>query len=449
MLDSRYFEEDLPLLEAALRKRGMTSESAALTLQELTALSKKRKTSIQEIEALKAQRNAVSQEIAKLKAEAKKNPAAAAEADAKVLAMREVGERVQAMEAELRTVEESRDRQALGIPNIPHASVPEGREGADNVEVKKHGAIAGFSFPVKDHVDLGESLGILDFERASRISGARFSVLLGAGARLERALIQFMLDLHTGEHGYQEVIPPFLVSREAMTGTGNLPKFEQDLFKTQIADRELFLIPTAEVPLTNLYRGEILERSMLPRYFTAYSPCFRSEAGSYGKDTRGLIRQHQFQKVELVKLTEPSQSEAEHEKMLKDACRVLELLELPYRVVSLCGGDLGFSATKTYDIEVWLPSQQAYREISSCSNCWDFQARRAQIRYRTDAKAKPTFVHTLNGSGLAVGRTLIAILENFQDERGGVRIPQPLERYLAGAPGFVNEGARLWIRPQG
>ena len=293
---------------------------------------------------------------------------------------------------------------------------------------------------------LGEALNILDFERAGKMSGARFALYYGAGAALERALIQFMLDLHTREHGYREVIPPFMVNRAAMTGTGQLPKFEEDLFKTGVAERELFLIPTSEVPLTNIHRDEILNPGVLPLYFTAYSPCFRSEAGSYGKDTRGLIRQHQFQKVELVKIVEPEKSYEELEGMVKNAEKVLQTLGLPYRVMALCSGDMGFSASKTYDIEVWLPGQSAYREISSCSNCEDFQARRAAIRYRQDAQAKPRLVHTLNGSGLAVGRTFIAVLENYQDADGNIMIPEALTKYLDGAPGFVKEKGTLWIK---
>jgi seryl-tRNA synthetase len=290
-------------------------------------------------------------------------------------------------------------------------------------------------------------LGILDFERAGKISGARFSLSLGAAASLERALIQLMLDLHTRQHGYREAIPPFLVSRAAMTGTGQLPKFEEDAFKTGMADRELFLIPTSEVPLTNIYREEILPPGALPQYFTSYSPCFRSEAGSYGKDTRGLIRQHQFQKVELVKIVEPQTSAEEHEKMVANAEKVLQILELPYRTMLLCTGDMGFSATKTYDLEVWLPAQNTYREISSCSNCGDFQARRAGIRFRAQAEGKPQFAHTLNGSGLAVGRTFVAILENYQEADGSVRVPKALNRYLEGAPGFEQDASgQLWIR---
>jgi seryl-tRNA synthetase len=442
MLDPRYFQENLPELEKALQRRNAAPE---LTTQ-LGSLSRRRKELIHETETLKAQRNAVTQEIAQLKAKAKSDPAAAKAADEKVVAMRAVGDKVKALDEELKKAEEQLQDLALRIPNIPHSSVPSGKGAEDNVEAHRWGAPRAFDFEPKDHVAVGEGLGILDFERAGKLAGARFSLYLGAGATLERALIQFMLDLHTREHGYQEVIPPFMVNRPSMTGTGQLPKFEEDLFKTHVADRELFLIPTSEVPLTNIYREEILDPGKLPVYFTAYSPCFRSEAGSYGKDTRGLIRQHQFQKVELVKLCEPEKSYDELEKMRKNAERVLETLELPYRTMALCTGDMGFSAAKTYDLEVWLPAQKGYREISSCSNCEDFQARRASIRYRPEAQAKPRLVHTLNGSGLAVGRTFIAILENYQDAAGNVRIPKALHRYLEGAPGFVRDGGELWIK---
>ncbi|MFZ9595968.1 MAG: serine--tRNA ligase [Bdellovibrionia bacterium] len=442
MLDSRYFQENIGLLEKALKRRNASSE----LLTQLRELSTRRVQLIQETEAQRAQRNAVTQEIAKLKAKAKADPQAAALAETKVLASRELGEQIKALEENLKLAEDKLQELALGIPNIPHESVPDGVDSAGNQEVRRWGIPTDLGFPAKEHVELGERLGILDFERATKLSGARFTVYLGAAAALERALIQFMLDLHTREHGYQEVIPPFLVNRASLVGTGNLPKFEEDLFKTAVADRELFLIPTSEVPLTNIYRNEILDRSAMPVYFTAYSPCFRSEAGSYGKDTRGLIRQHQFQKVEMVKLTEPSQSYAELEKMVANAEKVLQLLGLPYRVLLLCSGDMGFQSAKTYDLEVWLPGQKAYREISSCSNCEDFQARRAQIRYRLDPQSKPQLVHTLNGSGLAVGRTLIAILENYQNEQGDVRIPPVLHRYLDGAPGFVREGQDLWIK---
>lgn len=442
MLDPRYFQEALPDLEKALKRRHADAEMVS----RLGELSRKRKELIQETESLKAQRNAASQEIAQLKAKSKSDPAAAAAAEEKVAAMRAVGDRIKALDENLKSVESELQDFALRVPNIPHASVPDGADAESNIQVRTWGTPTKPPFIPKDHVELGEKLGILDFERAGKLSGARFALYLGAGAALERALIQFMLDLHTREHGYQEAIPPFLVNRATMTGTGQLPKFEQDLFKTSVADRELFLIPTSEVPLTNIYRDEIIEPGKLPVYLTAYSPCFRSEAGSYGKDTRGLIRQHQFQKVELVKIVEAEKSYDELEKMLSNAERVLQLLELPYRVMALCTGDMGFSAAKTYDIEVWLPSQNTYREISSCSNCEDFQARRAGIRYRAEAQGKPKLAHTLNGSGLAVGRTWLAILENFQDAEGNVCIPKALNRYLEGAPGFTYENGRIWLK---
>ncbi len=317
------------------------------------------------------------------------------------------------------------------LPNLPHASVPDGATAADNVEVRRRGEPRRFDFAPKPHWELGAALGIIDFERAARIAGARFSVLSGAGARLARALINFMLDLHTREHGYREIEPPFLVNSAALYGTGNLPKFEADLFKIA-GDWDLYLVPTAEVPLTNLHRGEIVDGRDLPIRYTAYTPCFRSEAGSYGQDVRGLIRQHQFDKVELVKLTAPDQSYAELEQLTANAEQVLERLELPYRTVLLCGGDLGFASAKTYDIEVWLPSQETYREISSCSNTEAFQARRANIKFRPAGTGKAEFVHTLNGSGLAVGRTLVAILENCQQHDGSVRIPEALRPYMDG-----------------
>ncbi|MGZ3688886.1 MAG: serine--tRNA ligase [Bdellovibrionota bacterium] len=447
MLDARYFQENLPDLEKALKRR----HAGADVLGSVSQLSSRRKELIRETEGLKAQRNAASQEIAQLKARAKQDPAAAKSADEKVTAMRAVGDRVKVLDEELKGIEEKFQDLALRIPNIPHADVPDGADAAANKETHRWGTPKAFDFVAKDHVALAESLGIVDFERAGKLSGARFSIYLRQGARLERALIQFMLDLHTSEHGYEEVIPPFMVNRASMTGTGQLPKFEEDLFKTHVGAgaeaRELFLIPTSEVPLTNIHRDEILDPGTLPRYYTAYSPCFRSEAGSYGKDTRGLIRQHQFQKVELVKIVEAEKSYDELEKMTKNAERVLELLELPYRRMLLCAGDMGFGATKTYDLEVWLPSAGTYREISSCSNCEDFQARRAQIRYRTEAQGKPKLAHTLNGSGLAVGRTFVAILENNQDADGNVAIPKALNKYLEGAPGFTRgSDGRFWIK---
>ncbi len=442
MLDPKYFEDKVGELEDGMKKRGVDQA----LLASLKTLSKRRREAIHQVEALKAQRNSASQEIAQLKSKAKVDPQAAALAEERVVAMRAVGDQVKVLDLQLRETEEELGRLALSLPNIPHSSVQVGPDSSANQVIRSWGTRPEFDFKPKEHVEIGEGLGILDFERAGKLSGARFSLYRGAGATLERALIQFMLDLHTREHGYQEVIPPFLVNRECVTGTGQLPKFEEDLFKTSVADRELYLIPTAEVPLTNLMRDEILSAGSLPQYFTAYSPCFRSEAGSYGKDTRGLIRQHQFQKVEMVKIVEPETSYEELEKMTQNAERVLQLLELPYQVLALCSGDMGFCSAKTYDLEVWLPGQNTYREISSCSNCEDFQARRAQIRYRNDAQSKPRLAHTLNGSGLAVGRTFLAILENFQDKDGNVRIPRVLNRYLQGAPGFAAEGDQLWIR---
>lgn len=441
MLDSKFFGESLGDLELGLKKRRADPQ---LVIR-LAELSKLRRSLISQSDALKAKRNQSSQEIALLKSRAKGDPSASAEADRRVVETRALGDEIKGLDVRLGEVDEEFTSLGLRIPNVPHASVPTGAGAEENVEVRRWGVPREFSFQPKDHVALGESLAILDFERAGKLSGARFSIYLGAGAALERALIQFMLDLHTREHGYREVIPPFLVNRATMTGTGQLPKFEEDLFKTGVADRELFLIPTSEVPLTNIYQNEILGPGSLPLYFTAYSPCFRSEAGSYGKDTRGLIRQHQFQKVELVKLVEPESSYDELEKMTLNAESILQRLGLPYRTMLLCSGDMGFSAAKTYDIEVWLPSQGGFREISSCSNCEDFQARRAQIRYRAEAQAKPRLVHTLNGSGLAVGRTFIAILENYQDAEGRVEIPEPLHRYVEGAPGFVRQGTKIWM----
>jgi seryl-tRNA synthetase len=341
------------------------------------------------------------------------------------------GQRIKQLEATLEEVEQKRADLLMVVPNLPDSSVPVGSSPADNLEVRRHGEPRAFGFEPKPHWDLGSVLGIIDFERATRMSGARFSVLMGAGARLSRALINFMLELHTGEHGYTEVEPPFLVNSDALRGTGNLPKFQQDLFKIA-GDWDLFLIPTAEVPLTNLYRGEILDGRQLPLRYTAYTPCFRSEAGSYGADVRGLIRQHQFDKVELVKFTTPEQSFGELEKLTSDAEEVLKRLELPYRTMLLCTGDMGFASAKTYDIEVWLPSQKTYREISSCSNTMAFQARRANIKFRPQGTGKAEYVHTLNGSGLAVGRTLIAILENYQQPDGSVTIPAALRPYMGG-----------------
>lgn len=445
MLDARFFGEAITELEAGLRRRNADPQVVGA----ISELARKRRALILGADQLKARRNQVSQEIAQLKAKAKSDPAAGAQAEARVIEMRGVGDQIKELDARIVEVDAQFTDLGMRIPNIPHASVPNGAGAEQNTEARRWGEPRKFDFEPRDHVALGEALGILDFERAGKISGARFALYLGSGAALERALIQFMLDLHTREHGYREVIPPFMVNRASMTGTGQLPKFEEDLFKTGTADRELFLIPTSEVPLTNIYRDEIIEPGRLPVHLTAYSPCFRSEAGSYGRDTRGLIRQHQFQKVELVKIVEPEQSYDELEKMTANAERVLQLLGLPHRTMLLCTGDMGFSAAKTYDLEVWLPAQKAYREISSCSNCEDFQARRAQIRYRSEAGAKPRFAHTLNGSGLAVGRTFLAILENGQDKSGRIEVPAPLHKYVEGAPGFVREGAGLWMVDSG
>jgi seryl-tRNA synthetase len=445
MLDSRYFQENVADLEKSLQKRHASPELIA----SVSELSRKRKELILQTESLKAQRNSVTQEVAQLKAKAKSDPAAAAQADEKVAASRALGDQIKTLDETLKGVETQFSDLALRIPNILHASVPEGADEHGNVQVRAWGEPRRVTFAPKDHVALGEALGILDFERAGKMSGARFTVGLGAGARLQRALGQFMLDVHTNEHGYTEMNPPVLVSRATMTGTGQLPKFEDDLFKTGMADRELFLVPTAEVPVTNYHREEIIDAGRLPLRYAALTLCFRAEAGSYGKDTRGMIRQHQFEKVEIVKFVEPEKSYDELEALVKDAERVLQLLEIPYRVMALCGADVGFCSARTYDIEAWLPGQNAFREISSCSNFEDFQARRAAIRYRPEAQAKPRFLHTLNGSGLPIGRTFVAVLENNQDEHGNVLVPRVLHKYLEGAPGFTREGDALWIKGRG
>ncbi|HYN10840.1 MAG TPA: serine--tRNA ligase [Vicinamibacterales bacterium] len=419
MLDSVLVRDRLADVETRLNTRGL---DLSKELAELATVEAERRRLIPAVETLKREQNAASEAVATAKREGRDPSAIFAENKAR-------GGRIKALEAELADVEARRESLLLRLPNLPHESVPVGKTSADNAEISRWGRPPTFGFTPKPHWEIGQALGILDFERAARMSGARFSVLLGAGARLARALINFMLDLHVREHGYQEVEPPFLVNAAALTGTGNLPKFEQDLFRIA-GEWDLYLIPTAEVPLTNLHREEILDGRQLPLKYTAYTPCFRSEAGSHGADVRGLIRQHQFDKVELVKFTTPEQSYDELEKLTRDAERVLELLELPHRRVALCTGDLGFASAKTYDIEVWLPSQDGYREISSCSNTEAFQARRAQIRYRPDGTGKAQFVHTLNGSGLAVGRTLIAILENCQQADGTVTIPAALRTYM-------------------
>ncbi|HET9371922.1 MAG TPA: serine--tRNA ligase [Vicinamibacterales bacterium] len=419
MLDPAYVRDHSDAVEARLRARGLDPSAELGSLAKLEA---DRRRLIPAVESLKREQNAAAEAVARAK-KAGEDPSALFSAN------KARGAEIKTLEAELAEVDRQRDALLLTIPNLPHESVPVGTSSADNLEVRKWGTPASFSFTPKPHWEIGAALGILDFERATRMSGARFSVLMGAGARLERALIDFMLDLHTREHGYTEVEPPFMVNRAALTGTGNLPKFEQDLFKIA-GDWDLFLIPTAEVPLTNMHREEILEAKQLPIKYTAYTPCFRSEAGSYGADVRGLIRQHQFDKVELVKITTPEQSYDELESLTRHAETVLERLNLPHRRVTLCTGDMGFASAKTYDIEVWLPSQNAYREISSCSNTEAFQARRAQIKFRPGGAGKAQHVHTLNGSGLAVGRTLIAILENCQQKDGSVVVPQALRSYV-------------------
>ena len=417
MLDARYLRENIEEAEARLKTRG-----AAVDLGGFKALDGQRRTLLQTSEELKALRNRVSDEISRIKDKS--------QAQERIAEMREVSQRIKALDEELKGIEADLENVLLTVPNIPSAATPLGTSESDNVVVRTWGKPAALPFTAKPHWEIGEALGILDFERGAKLTGARFTLYKGAGARLERALINFMLDLHTGEHDYIEMLPPFMVNRESMTGTGQLPKFEEDLFHMEGVD--YFLIPTAEVPVTNIHRGEILSGRELPIRYTAYTPCFRKEAGSYGKDTRGLIRQHQFNKVELVKFVKPADSDAELDKLVADAELVLQLLEIPYRTMALCTADLGFSAARTYDLEVWLPGQNTYREISSCSNFGDFQARRASIRYREDDKAKPEFVHTLNGSGLAVGRTVVAILENFQQADGSVVIPAALRPYMGG-----------------
>jgi seryl-tRNA synthetase len=421
MLDAGFVRDQVDVVRRGLESRGLTPDAE---LEQIAALETRRRQLIPEIEGLKREQNAAADDVARAKRQGQ-------DATPIFAASKARGQQVKQLEVQLGQVEEQRSALLMTLPNLPHDSVPQGRSADDNVEVKRHGDPPSFTFEPRAHWDLGPALGILDFERATRMSGARFSVLLGAGARLARALINFMLDVHTREHGYLEVEPPFLVNAESLRGTGNLPKFEQDLFKIA-GDWNLYLIPTAEVPLTNLHRGEILDGRQLPLRYTAYTPCFRSEAGSYGADVRGLIRQHQFDKVELMKFTTAEQSYDELEALTRNAETILERLGLPYRTMLLCTGDMGFAAAKTYDIEVWLPSQQTYREISSCSNTEAFQARRANIRHRRDGTGKAEFVHTLNGSGLAVGRTLIAVLENYQQADGTVVVPEALRPYTGG-----------------
>ncbi|MPZ18623.1 MAG: serine--tRNA ligase [Luteitalea sp.] len=421
MLDTASLRDQFEDVRQRLGTRGPGTEKA---LDRLAALDVARRDILPRVEALRAERKRAGEAIGRAKRTGE-DVAALLEGST------ERSEAIKRFDAELAGVETERDALLLTIPNLPHVTVPVGRSAAENQEVRRSGEVPTFDFTPKPHWDLGAALGIIDFERAARMSGSRFSVLMGSGARMARALIDFMLDLHTREHGYLEVQPPFLIGSAALRGTGNLPKFEEDLFKVA-GDWDLYLIPTAEVPLTNLHRTETLEESLLPLRYTAYTPCFRSEAGSYGTDVRGLMRQHQFDKVELVKITTPEQSYDELESLTTHAEEVLKRLELPYRTVVLCTGDMGFAAAKTYDIEVWLPSQQTYREISSCSNTEAFQARRAGIRYRPTGGGKSAFVHTLNGSGLAVGRTLIAVLEHGQQRDGSVVVPPALRPYMRG-----------------
>jgi seryl-tRNA synthetase len=415
MLDARFMKENVEAVREALKKRNYE-----FPLADFLAIEEKRLAVMREVEELRNRRNVVSEEIGRLKRQK-------GDASAQLEEMKAVAEKIKSLDDRLREVEEESRGLILTIPNIPHGSVPVGRDEAENVELRKWGVPGQFDFEPLNHWDIAEALDIIDFDRASKISGARFALMKGAGARLERALMNFMLDTNTAK-GYKEVFPPILVNRESMTGTGQLPKFEMELFR--IADPEFYLIPTAEVPVTNIHRDEILKESELPIYYTAYTPCFRREAGSYGKDTRGLIRQHQFNKVEMVKFVKPEDSYPELERLTNNAEEILQKLDLPYRVVALCTGDLGFSSAKTYDLEVWLPGQNKYREISSCSNFEDFQARRANIRFKREGKKGTELVHTLNGSGLAIGRTVVAILENFQQKDGSVVIPGALRPYM-------------------
>ncbi|HLV89328.1 MAG TPA: serine--tRNA ligase [Candidatus Sulfotelmatobacter sp.] len=420
MLDLNFVRENLPLVEEKLRQRGA---DPAAVLKDFREVDAQRRQAITEAETRKAQRNRASEEIAKLKKSGQDASAAMAQT-------KELREQIQGLETTANDLDARLREILVGIPNLPHASVPVGHSADDNVEVRRWGTAPKFDFTPKPHWDLGSELGILDLERAVKLTGARFAVYWDLGAKLERALANFMLDLHTRQHGYTEVLPPYLVNSDSMYGTGQLPKFAADSFRVPHGDKDLWLIPTAEVPVTNLFRDEVIEQARLPISLTAYTPCFRSEAGSYGKDVRGIIRQHQFQKVELVKFAHPENSYEQHEKLTHDAEEVLQKLGLHYRVVALCTGDMGASSAKTYDIEVWLPGQQLFREISSCSNFESYQARRANIRFRPEGKNKTELVHTLNGSALAVGRTWVAIVENYQQSDGSVIIPEALRPYI-------------------
>ncbi|CVK20262.1 serine--tRNA ligase [Sporomusa sphaeroides] len=416
MLDIKFLRDNPEKVEQALQNRG-----AAMSLDEFLGREKERRELLAEVEVLKNKRNTVSQEISKKKK-------AGENADDMIVEMREVGDRIGVIDARVKETEAALAAILMNIPNVPHQSVPVGKDEQDNPEVRRWGTPREFAFEPKPHWEIGEKLGILDFERGGKVTGARFTFYKGLGSRLERSLINFMLDLHTKEHGYTEFFPPFIVNEASMIGTGQLPKFAQDMFKLEGLD--YYLIPTAEVPITNLHRQEILDAKELPLNYTAYSACFRAEAGAAGRDTRGLIRQHQFNKVEMVKFCLPEESYNELEKLTLNAEKVLQLLGLPHRTILLCTGDMGFCSAKTYDLEVWLPSFNTYREISSCSNFEDFQARRAEIKFRREPKAKPEFVHTLNGSGVAIGRTVAAILENYQQEDGSVMIPELLRPYM-------------------
>ena len=416
MLEIKFVKQNMSKVQKALLMRGETVD-----IEIFSSCDDERRAVLLEIEELRHRRNLVSQQIASMKKEGD-------DTDTLVTEMREVSNKIKDLDKSLSETEEKIYKILMELPNIPHESVPVGKDSSENPVIKHFGKLPEFEFTPAPHWTLGENLGILDFDRASKIAGARFPLYIGAGAKLERALINFMLDVQTKEHGYKEVLPPFIVNRKSMTGTGQLPKFEEDLFK--IEGWDYFMIPTAEVPVTNIHQGEILDEDMLPIKYAAYTPCFRSEAGSYGKDTRGLIRQHQFNKIELVKFSKPETSYDELEKLLNDAESILQMLKLPYQVISLCTGDLGFSAAKTYDIEVWMPSQGLYREISSCSNFESFQARRADIRFRRKGKKGTELIHTLNGSGLAVGRTFAAILENYQQADGTILLPEVLQPYM-------------------
>jgi seryl-tRNA synthetase len=418
MLEAKFIREHVEEVRERIGLRG-----GIIDFGRFVAIDGERRKAVQEWESLRALQKKVSDEVSQKKRKGE-------DPSDLITDMKKVSQDLKALDGVVEEKERALQEFLLMVPNIPHSSVPVGKDSADNVEVRRWGEIPSFNFEPKAHWDIGEELGILDFKAGAKIAGARFTLYWDLGAKLERALINFMLDLHTREHGYREVLPPFMANRVTMTGTGQLPKFEEELFKVEGTD--YFLIPTAEVPVTNIHQDEVLEEEALPLYYTAYTPCFRKEAGSYGKDTRGLIRQHQFNKVELVKFTKPDTSYDELEKLLNNAEEVLQRLKLPYRVVNLCAGDLGFSAAKTYDIEVWLPGQNTFKEISSCSNFGDFQARRAKIRYRLSGKSKTDYVHTLNGSGLAVGRTLVAILENYQQADGSVIIPEVLRHYMYG-----------------